>query len=346
MKATITELVGLRKSVSILISLAILLSVAAIHSIPISAAFSPHQDDFFKYNETSNLGNGTGNYAGYTEHQTATGGENVTGVSGNTISMNYDYSYDWSNSSGSTLTGKRGGPYAFSESSFLYVSGSDNESSFGGAKYVNPTVWFAMNNSLPVGANFTVLATPIKIISENTNVFLPTQNQDVYGVIFAQGGGSYQRNDVYGQFSASYTWSAWYDQNTGYIVGYNYVEHDTNPNGDGFDYTDKLYVTSTSYPLTYGLPTIPISESTTNSTTSTIFSTFTTSTSTATIPTTSAPPTSSSTVISAETSSTQTPFLDYAIVIVAVVVALVVIVFLRRRDTSLSASATSSGTQT
>ena len=30
----------------------------------------------------------------------------------------------------------------------------------------------------------------------------------------------------------------------------NYVEHDTNPSGDGFTWTDNLYVTSNSYSLT------------------------------------------------------------------------------------------------
>jgi len=342
------ESVALRKSLIVILSLALLISVAGIRSTPFSTAFSPHQNDFFKYNETSDLGNGTGNYAGYTEHQTATGGENVTGLSGNTVSMNYGYSYDWSNSSGATLTGKSGGPYTFSDSSFLYIRGTDNVTSFGGAKYVNPTVWFAMNSLLLVGANFTILNTPMKIMSSITTVFLPTEKVMV-NAIFAQGSGTYQRNDVYGQFTASYTWSAWYDPATGYIIGYNYVEHDTNPNGDGFDYTDKLYVTSTSYALTYGLSTLPTSASTANSTTSTIFSTFTTSTSTATTLATSAP-TSSSTVISAVTTETstrtQTPLLDYAIVIIAVVVAVVVIAFFRRRDTSSSASATNLGTQT
>ena len=54
----------------------------------------------------------------------------------------------------------------------------------------------------------------------------------------------------YGQFSATYTWKAYFDPSTGYIVGYEYVEHDTDPSGDGFTWTENLYVTSTSYSLT------------------------------------------------------------------------------------------------
>jgi len=333
MKVTIMESVALRKSLIVILSLALLISVAGIRSTPFSTAFSPHQNDFFKYNETSDLGNGTGNYAGYTEHQTATGGENVTGVSGNTVSMNYGYSYDWSNSSGATLTGKSGGPYTFSDSSFLYIRGTDNVTSFGGAKYVNPTVWFAMNSLLLVGANFTILNTPMKIMSSITTVFLPTEKVMV-NAIFAQGSGTYQRNDVYGQFTASYTWSAWYDPATGYIIGYNYVEQDTNPNGDGFTYADKLYVTASSYQLSIASPTtITIVSPTTSLTTSSSISLITSSA------------TLSTTILSSTTSTTEapaqskTPLLDYAIIIVAVVVAVVVLALLRRRDTSSTQTA-------
>jgi hypothetical protein len=309
MKVTIMELAALRKSVIVLVSLALLLSVAAMHSASVSAAFSSHQGDFFKYTETTDLGNGTGNYAGYTEHQDVTGGENVTGVSGNTVSMNYGYTYDWSNSSGSTLTGNRGGPYTFSETTFLYLNGTDNETSFGGVKYVNPAVWFAMNNSLPDGANFTLLNTPIKIMSSNYPLYLAPESKSVL-TIFAQGGGTYQRNDVYGQFSAAYTWSAWYDPSTGYIVGYNYVEHDTNPSGDGFDYTDKLYVASSSYPLT---ATIVTSSS---------------------IQTTSSEglTTSSSLSSSAQTITIPVEYIDIIVLIVIVLVAIfAVLAILRRR---------------
>jgi hypothetical protein len=60
----------------------------------------------------------------------------------------------------------------------------------------------------------------------------------------------YQRNDGYGQFAATYTWNAYFDPSAGYIIGYGYVEHDTNSSGSGFTYIEDVYVNSTSYPLT------------------------------------------------------------------------------------------------
>lgn len=262
------ELAALRRSAAI--TVIIMLVLLFVHFTPV-LAFSPHQGDYFKYSETTNLGNGTGSYAGYSEHQTVNGGENVTGASGNIVSMNYEYTYNWSNSSGTSVSGSSGGPFTFSDATFHYVNGTDNETSFGGVKYVNPSVWFAMNNSLPVGSNFTMLNTEMRILSTNASVFVPTQSA-IVNAIFAQGTGSYERNDVYGEFNAPYIWSSWFDPSTGYIIGYSYVEHDTNSsNGEGFSYTDTLYVTQSSYPLTVltlssqiGGTTGPLSTSTTS----------------------------------------------------------------------------------
>jgi hypothetical protein len=307
--------------------------VASQHVTPSSGAFSPHQGDFFLYSETSDLGNGTGNYAGYSEHQTVTGNENVTGVSGNTASMTYHYSYDWSNSSGSTLSGSSGGPYTFSVSTFLYVNGTDNETSFGGVNYVYPSVWFAMNNSLPVGSNFTILNTSMKIISKNATINLPTEGVSVNS-IFAQGTGVYERDDVYGQFNASYAWNAWYDPSTGFIIGYSYVEHDTNPDGDGFGYTDKLYVTSTSYPLS--ILTTPTTTTTSSATTSSSVSTITSS---------SSPSTTAISTFSTARSLQIPSWVDYVIVIVVIVVVATAIAFVILRR-GKSAPPPSTGTPT
>jgi hypothetical protein len=114
-----------------------------------------------------------------------------------------------------------------------------------------------MDNSTPQGGTFYLLNTLMTVMSKNYSYFLPSQNRSVYA-IFAQGNSNYQRNDVYGNFTATYTWNAYFDPSSGYIIGYSYVEHDTNPSGTGFDYTETLYVNSTSYTLT----TAPTSNST------------------------------------------------------------------------------------
>ena len=232
------------KSFVIMLSLIIALFVA-----PFAAAYVPEVGDHFSYYETTSLGSGTGDYTGYAEQATYNGLETINGVnSDGTVSAHYSYSYRWSNSTGTVETGSPSGDFTFSPDTFLYINGTDDQTG-----YVNPTVWFVMDNSLPVGGTFTLLNTEMTVMSKNYSYYLSSLNENVM-VIFAQGQSSYERNDVYGQFSASYTWKAYFDPSAGYIVGYSYVERDTGNSGTGFTYTEDLNVKSTSYPLTAGLP--------------------------------------------------------------------------------------------
>jgi hypothetical protein len=232
------------KSFVIMLSL-----ILAVFMAPLAAAYIPHVGDHFSYYETTNLGSGTGDYTGYTEQATYNGLETINGVnSDGTVSAHYSYSYTWSNSTGTVETGSPSGDFTFSPDTFRYINGTDDQTG-----YVNPTVWFVMDNSLPVGGTFTLLNTEMTVMSKNYSYYLPSQNENVM-VIFAQGQSSYERNDVYGQFSVSYTWKAYFDPSAGYIVGYSYVERDTDNSGTGFTYTEDLNVNSTSYPLTAGPP--------------------------------------------------------------------------------------------
>jgi len=228
------------KSFVIIFSLCLTLFV-----VPLVTSYVPHVGDHFSYYEVTDLGSGTGDYTGYSEHATYNGLETMNGVNTDgTVSAHYSYSYNWSNSTGTIETGNPSGDFTFSPVNFLYVNGSDDQTG-----YVNPTVWFVMDNSIPVGGTFSLLNTEMVVISKNYSYHLPSQGRNV-NVIFSQGDSSFVRNDVYGHFSATYTWKAYFDPSTGYIVGYGYDEHDTDTSGTGFTYSENLYVTSTSYPLT------------------------------------------------------------------------------------------------
>jgi hypothetical protein len=223
---------------------ALLLSLALL-SVHAFATYVPHQGDYFSYYEVQNVGSGTGDYSRYTEQTITNGTENVNGVTANgTVSAYYRYSWSFSDSIGSTDTGNSSGNFTFSSNTFLYVNGTDDQTG-----YVNPTVWFCMDNSIPEGGTFYLLNTAMSVMSKDYSYYLPSQNRNVYA-IFAQGNSNYQRNDVYGQFSATYTWNTYFDPSSGYIIGYDYTEQDTNSSGTGFTYTEKLYINSASYPLT------------------------------------------------------------------------------------------------
>jgi hypothetical protein len=160
-----------------------------------------------------------------------------------TVATHYGYTWTFSNSSGSRTTGSWAGNFTYSSITFHYVKGTDNQTG-----YVNPTVWFYMDNSVPKSGTFGILNTQMTVLDTNASFFLPSQNRYVQS-IHGQGPGSYYRNDIYGKFNAAFTWDAYYDPKTGYIIGYNYVEHDIDNAGNGFTWTDVLYVTATSYSL-------------------------------------------------------------------------------------------------
>jgi len=226
--------------------IALLLSFALLTTPTVIMAYTPKVGDNFSFDEVENLGNGIGNYAGYTEQTITNGTETVNGTIANGIvPVTYSFSWTYSNNTGGTNSGTESGNFTFSSVTFLYVKGNDSQTG-----YVNPYVWFCMNNSLPNGGTFYLLNTTMTVRSKNYSYFLPSANKNVEA-IYAQGNSSYQRNDAYGQFNAAYTWNAYFDPTSGYIIGYNYTEQDTNSTvGNGFTLTDTLYITAASYSLT------------------------------------------------------------------------------------------------
>jgi hypothetical protein len=217
--------------------------------LPAAAAtgghYIPQAGDSFHYYETIVLNDGMGNYSTYTENQFVNGSVTVTAVATNgTENASYQNSNSWRNVTGSYSNWNSAGTFTFSANSFEYVDGTDNETGYTSPIYV----WFYMNNALAMGTSFSLLNSPFNVVSRNYSYDLAGSRY--VATVFAEGNGSYERNDDYGMFAATYNWKAYFDPGTGYIVGYVYTEHDTDGAGDGFTWTDTLYVTSTSYPLT------------------------------------------------------------------------------------------------
>jgi len=218
---------------------------------PVSG-YAPMQGDSFNYSETISVNNGQGSYTGYTDQTIVNGVEQVSSATASLVSSSFSFSYQYTSSQGNSSSYSSSGKYTWAPGNFTCVTGTDNQ-----VGYSKPTyVWFAMNPALPVGASFYSLNTHMTVLSRNYSLQLPTEDKFVQ-TIQAQGTGEYQRDDSYGIFTATYTWTEYFDPTTGYIVGYNYVEQD---NGEyqglagGFTYTDDLYVTTTSYALALGSP--------------------------------------------------------------------------------------------
>ncbi len=231
------------------VGLFLLIVLVPVHAF---ATFVPNQGDYFSYYEVIDVGSGSGDYTGYTEHTVVTGTENINGATGDGIvSVHFSYNWDFSSNDGSTDSGSSSGDFTFSLNTFRYVNGTDDQ-----VGYLNPTVWFYIDSAIPESGSFYLLDTLMTVASKEHSYYLASEDRNVYA-IFAQGDGSYQRNDEYGQFTATYTWNAYFDPVSGYIIGYEYNEHDTNPSGTGFTYSEKLYITEASYQLQTGPPTVP-----------------------------------------------------------------------------------------
>jgi hypothetical protein len=231
-----------------LVALALLLVAASAGATPAVDAgrYLPRAGDSFSYAEEIVLGNGAGDYSSYTEHTFINGSIAIVSVASNeSATTDYASSAFWFNDTGATQPSSEHGTFGFSASSYLYVNGTDNQTG-----YSNPSVWFYIDNTVPVGGTINLLNTPMSVDAVNASYPMASSATGYVATIRAEGNGSYNRDDVYGQFTATYTWVAYFDPSTGYIVGYDYTEHDTNTSGDGFTWTDTLTDTHTSFPLT------------------------------------------------------------------------------------------------
>lgn len=228
---------------AVVLAVFVLLAAGAVPSS--GAHYVPHASDAFDYTESLSLNDGTGNYSGYTETTAVQGSVRVTAVLPNgTESATYENSNSYQNDQGASYRWSSEGNFTFSAVSFRYVEGTDNQTG-----YVNPFVWFYMNNSLAVGSSFYLLNSQMSVVATDFSYPLDTAAGSTVATTFAEGNGTYQRDDAYGVFSATYNWKSYFDPSTGYIVGYLYTEQDSNSAGDGFTWTDSLAVTATTYPL-------------------------------------------------------------------------------------------------
>jgi hypothetical protein len=223
--------------------LALLLALAPASGVP-SAHYVPQVGDSFTFQETIAVSGGTGNYSGYTETDAMNGTVNVTAVLPDGIeTATYSYAGHCWNDAGTNYPWTSSGSFTFSAQTFDYVTGTDNQTGYEGAE-----VWFYMNDSLPVGSSIAPLETPMTVESRDASYALG--GGTYVTTIYADGTGTYVRDDSYGVFPATYDWRAYFDPATGYIVGYDDTELDADSHGNGFVYTDTLAVTKTSYSLT------------------------------------------------------------------------------------------------
>jgi len=230
--------------------LAVAVPGAVLADAPASAHDASLAGTSFRFAQSVSVNGGFGNYSGYTETDTITGTVTITAVNvGSPGVENASYFYAGNDTSSSNngvaSPWTEQGWFTFSVASLDYVHGTDDQPGDNGSE-----VWFYVNASLPVGSAIAPLFNGMTVESQDASYSLDTSAGTSVATIYAQGNGTYTRNDDYGLFNATYVWRMYFDPTSGFIVGYDYTEVDSNGRGDGFVYTDSLAVTKTTYALT------------------------------------------------------------------------------------------------
>jgi len=211
-----------------------------------AVAGAPNRGDFFEFDQTTTVSDGTGYYyAGYTETTQYHYSYVIQSVSRDSATALATGSWTYSNSTTPLLSGSESYSPAFSLSTRHYLSGIDVP----GVDPATALVWFWISLPVKVGDPVQILDEPLTVQSTSATYWVGAVP---HTAILVGGVGSYPRDDVYGNFSADYTDQYYYDPNTGFIVAEKYSEFDTGVGpyaGNSFVNSTTLTVTSSSYAL-------------------------------------------------------------------------------------------------
>ncbi len=213
-----------------------------------AVAGAPQVGDFFEFDQSTTVTDGTGAYYGYSEATHSHYRYSIESLAGDAVTVAGTGSWTFSNSTGVTLSGSNPYTIVFSLSSRVYYSGID----VGVTDPSTARVWFWIPVPVKVGDVLQVLDESLTVESTSSTYWVGAVP---HTAILLGGAGAYTRNDVYGNFLATYTDKYYYDPTTGFIVAEQYSELDQS--GDtSFVNATTLSVTSSSYSLPLDLGTM------------------------------------------------------------------------------------------
>lgn len=211
-----------------------------------AAARTPQGRDFFEYDSTTSVDQGSGAYEGYTETTQAHYRYTVESVSDGNVTVLGTGSWTYQNSTdGCCQTGNEAYHPVFSLTTRLYAPGTSDVNT----TIPNPAVWFWIPTNVSVGQVIDVLDEALTVTSLSSTVWLGAVP---HSTVELRGSGQYYRNDAYGQFTATYQDTYHFDAATGYFVSEDYSETDVGT-WEGyaaqFHLGARITVTATSYAI-------------------------------------------------------------------------------------------------
>lgn len=215
-----------------------------------AVAGTPQPNDFFEFDQRTSVDSGAGNYTGYSEVTQSHYRYSIQSVSGDTVTVLGTGSWTYTNTLGQSETGGESYHPVFSLSNRSYLSGID-------VVVIDRTaakIWFWIPVPVTVGQSLYVLDEPMTVQSLSATFWIGAVP---HSAILLEGRGQYDRYDVYGKFTATYSDKYYFDPNTGFVVGEQYTEQDTD-GYNGFTNTTSLTVTASSYPVPLDLVTLSL----------------------------------------------------------------------------------------
>ena len=205
---------------------------------------------WFAFDYNIYLSNGVGNYSGYTEQTIESYRYTIQSVVGNNVTVYGHGTWTYSNNSGGNLAGGWTETFSFSSANRTYLWGFDVNGT-----YTNPSVWFWIPTPESVGSTVRILSSNYTVKSLDSDIwygFPPAPRSGIQLEAF----GSYLRTDEYGFFHANWQDDYWFAPSTGLVIAEQYTEHDSNSGGDGFEWQEQAFVTSSSYAIALDWVTI------------------------------------------------------------------------------------------
>jgi ribosomal protein S18 acetylase RimI-like enzyme len=206
----------------------------------VGAAAAPHQNDFFEYDYNIIVDNGIGWYYGYSETMHSHSRYDIVSVDGDLVTIHRTGSWSFTATDGSNNWHLIDSQFSFDISTRKYVGGNDLD-----FPTIDPTVWFWVPTPMTMGDHVQVLDDTLTVTNLDSTTWLGLLPHK--GVAM-ENSGSYFRNDVYGQFDATFTDVYHFDKESGIILSERYTEQDV-MGQDSFRYREEITLTASGYSI-------------------------------------------------------------------------------------------------
>lgn len=226
--------------------------ILAFQFLILPAMALPTQGDSFEYTLIRKVGSGSGEYSGYNDELRSNGKYDVLSVNSTHVQFHAGYSWTYWNTEGLNQNGTEDRIATFSLKTRRYTTKTDLDE-YDKSDPSGLSVWLWIQPEVKTGDTIAILDDKFTVTGEYVTFWsgsVPKKGIELRST------GTRSRNDVYGEFTYTYTDIYYFDRSTGYIIAERYKEEDTGFwNGkhatfeltEGFDLTNSSYTVPVDY---------------------------------------------------------------------------------------------------